>query len=45
MGGVSVLVAIAISQLTIRAALVWNDFEDSYGDPSRRAPGLGGQPR
>ena len=45
MGGVSVMVAIAISQLTVRAALVWNDFEDSYGDPSRRAPGISGQPR
>ena len=45
MGGVSVMVAIAISQLTVRAALVWNDFEDFYGDPSRRAPGISGQPR
>ena len=45
MGGVSVMAAIAISQLTVRAALVWNDFEDSYGNPARRAPGLGGQPR
>lgn len=40
MGGLSILAAVGISQLTVRAALVWNDFEDSYGNPSRRAGGV-----
>ncbi|MGI5867907.1 MAG: hypothetical protein ACOX9C_00485 [Kiritimatiellia bacterium] len=45
MGGVSIMAAIAMSQITVRAALVWNDFEDAYGAQARRAPGVTGQQR
>lgn len=38
MGGLSILLSLTMAVVTVRIALVWNDFEDSYGDPMRRDP-------
>ena len=38
MGVAAIQVALAMSLMTVHAGLVWSDFEDSYGNPSRRVP-------
>ncbi len=37
-GGLSILTALVLSLTTVHIALIWNDFEDSYGSHSKRAP-------
>lgn len=38
MGGLAILCALLMSLATVHIALIWNDFEDFYGGPSKRAP-------
>ena len=38
MGGLAILSALLMSLTTVHIALVWNDFEDTYGGPSKRVP-------
>lgn len=38
MGGLSILAALLMSLTTVHIALIWNEFEDFYGGPSKRAP-------
>ncbi len=39
-GGISILIALLMSLTTIHIALIWNEFEDSYGSPSKRVPAV-----
>jgi len=39
-GGISILIALLMSLTTIHIALIWNEFEDSYGGPSKRVPAV-----
>ncbi|MFA7171951.1 MAG: hypothetical protein WC340_00820 [Kiritimatiellia bacterium] len=40
MGGLAILCALLMSLTTVHTALIWNDFEDTYGGPSERAPAI-----
>ena len=40
MGGLAILCALLMSLTTIHIALIWSDFEDSYGAPSKRTPAI-----
>lgn len=40
MGGLAILSALFMTLITIHAALIWSDFEDSYGAPSKRTPAV-----
>lgn len=38
MGGLAILCALLMSLTTVHVALIWSDFEDTYGGPSKRVP-------
>jgi len=40
MGGLAVLLALLLSLTTVHVGLIWGDFEDRYGGPSKRIPAI-----